>query len=268
MFKTRYLAFLFIFFIIAPFISEAEESGSVSSKIRPIVVNAPIMRFNEKHLIPWIKGITHLSTFGIDFKKEKIKGIYQRVDEEKVDRFIEFTKKHNLKVIWTLAVGDKRLKGSKEYESELNYVKRLIKKGMNIVAFKYGGEFYLPKYYRGILSKKGVEQKIDDKIYISLLKRWLPPFLKEFPFGHYEHLLVGASHASSSSKRDEYRKRWNKTVLTFMKETYPKSLKNFGVDYHLYSGYKTVNGEFIGGGEENIIYLEHLDLKFLKDFPF
>lgn len=223
---------------------------------KDVIVNIPLEVFDAEAAGGNLSGIKYYRTFGVDFHKPKMDGLYQYVDDELADSFIEYTNKHKIEVIWTLYVTSRTLK------QELEYVQSLIKKKMNIVAFEYGGEFYLPKYARVDESKKGVVEKVTPSIYIDMLKEWLPTFLEILPFSKADHIIIGASHANSKSKSDQHRKQWNVDVVKLLKEQFPEHMDKLSWSFHLYKGSKPDKPK---NGEEEIV--GEVDFSFMKDFP-
>ena len=133
-----------------------------------LLVNTRLFEFDSALLDPWIDKITHLRSFGVDFSKPKNnEGLYLYVDDNKMNDYIAFCKSKNLKVVWTLNLSSFTL------EQEIAYVKDIISRGLNIVAFEYGGEFYLKKYLIGDLDAKGVVERIrmdgENRDYLNLL---------------------------------------------------------------------------------------------------
>ncbi|HNP08459.1 MAG TPA: hypothetical protein PKN99_12580, partial [Cyclobacteriaceae bacterium] len=151
-FAIRQIAILLTIF------SCSEEAVDITTNRIPrneLLVNTRLFEFDSSLLTPWIDKITHLRSFGVDFSKPKNnEGLYQYVDDNKMNDYIAFCKSKNLKVVWTLNLSSFTL------EQEIAYVKNIISKGLNIVAFEYGGEFYLNKYYIGDLDAKGVVERI------------------------------------------------------------------------------------------------------------
>lgn len=232
------------------------------SSRREAVASVKLFEFTKDNLEPWIEGITHLRAYGVDFSKPKdADGLLQYVDEQRVDDFIAFSNAKELKIIWTLNVSSRTL------QTELDYVDRLINKGMNIVAFEYGGEFYLPKYFRGDLSNPKVVERIrmdaDHNDYLDLLDQWVPAFMAKYPSSQYEHILICASHAETSSKRDQYRRLWNKKVFNWA-EQHSTEKRKFSFSYHLYAGSDRSQGR---PDEENVLLPEEVNWNFLNDKP-
>lgn len=243
----------------------ADKDSTADSEVkvvsRDVVVNIPLEVFDAKAAGGHLAGIRYYRTFGVAFHKPKKDGLYQYVDDHLVDEFIEYTNKHKIEVIWTLYVT------SRTFKQELEYVQSLIKKKMNIVAFEYGGEFYLPKYARVDMDKKGVVEKVTPAIYIDMLKEWLPAFLNILPFSKGEHIIIGASHGSSKSKSDQHRKQWNVDVVKLLKKEFPEHMDELSWSFHLYKGSKPDGGESTKpkNGEEEIVI--SVDFSFIKDFP-
>ena len=229
---------------------------------KEVVVSVRLFEFTKDNLEPWINGITHLRAFGIDFSKPKdADGLLQYADNQRVNDFIEFSNAKELKIIWTLNVSSYTL------QMELDYVDQLIKKGLNIVAFEYGGEFYLPKYYNGELSNQKVMERIrmdgNHNDYLELLNQWIPTFTEKYPPSNYEHILVCASHGSSDRKRDQYRRLWNKKVFGWAKQHNTEGNK-FSFSYHLYAGADRSQGP---ADEEDVLQPGEVDWSFLNDKP-
>ncbi|MEZ5994093.1 MAG: hypothetical protein R3E76_17300 [Planctomycetota bacterium] len=229
------------------------ESKAVS---KDVIVNIPLEVFDAEAAGDNLSGIKYYRTFGVDFHKPKKDGLYQYVDDELADSFIEYTNKHKIEVIWTLYVTSRTLK------QELEYVQSLIKKKMNIVAFEYGGEFYLPKYAMVNKAKKGVIEKVTPSIYIDMLKEWLPTFTEVLPFSKGDHIIIGASHGNTESKSDQHRKQWNLDVVKLLKEQFPEHMDKLSWSFHLYKGSKPDKPK---NGEEEIV--GEVDFSFMKDFP-
>jgi hypothetical protein len=226
-----------------------------------LLVNTRLFEFDSSLLNPWIKNITHLRTFGVDFKKPKnAEGLYQYVDDSKMDDFISFSNNKNLKIVWTLNLSSFTL------DQEIAYVKDIISRGLNIVAFEYGGEFYLKKYFMGDLDAKGVVEKIrmdgENKDYLNLLDIWLPAMTEEFSLGEYEHILVTASVTGEQNITTEYRKEFNKKVFNYVENN--QNLKGkMSFSYHLYAGAKPATYN----EDEEIIYPADVDWSFLGEKP-
>jgi hypothetical protein len=222
---------------------------------RNFIVNTRMFTFDSAKINPWIPQITHLSVFGVDFQKGKVNGNYTYANKDRVDDLISFTKRKDLKVVWTLNMQSTTL------EQELAYVTDLINRGMPISAFKYGGEFYLGKYYIGDTSKKGVVEKVNISIYKKWLKEWVPTFAKRFPFDQYDHILVGASYGKSNSRQDQYRRLWNQELIKMLDQN-PTYIDKLAVDFHHYAGREKVVEP---NGEETIE--SEVSFDFLHDFP-
>lgn len=227
-----------------------------------LLVSTRLFDFDSSYLQPWIEGITHLRAFGVDFLKPKdADGLYQYVDEDKVNAFISFCKRRNLKVVWTLNLSSFTL------DKEIAFVKNLITKGLNIVAFEYGGEFYLQKYYYGKLSEKGVVEQIrmdgTNRDYLNLLDIWIPAITKDFPYNQYEHILVTASASKENSQTMNYRREFNKKVFEYVKNN-PQLSGKFSFSYHLYAG---VTPAGYNQSEEVVIGPDDVDWSFLNEKP-
>ncbi len=228
---------------------------------KELLVSAVVAEFDSSLLNPWIDEITHLRTYGIDFEKPKtVDGLYQYVDDDKMNDYIAFCKSKNLKVVWTLNVSSFTL------EQEISYVKDLIARGLNIVAFEYGGEFYLKKYYIGDANTKKVVEKIrmdgENRDYLDLLDMWLPAVTKKFPIGEYEHIIVTASVTSEQNNATEYRKAFNDKVFEYV-ENNPELKGKVSFSYHLYAGNKPNKYN----KDEEIVYPDKIDWSFLNEKP-
>lgn len=223
---------------------------------KAVLVNIPLAYFNAKAAGDNFTRFKYFRTFGVDFHKPKQDGLYQYVDDKLVAEFIKYTNEHDIEVIWTLYVTSRTL------ERELEYVNHLINKGMNITAFEYGGEFYLPKYARADNSKKGVVEKVTADIYVQMLKNWLPAFLKILPFSQGDHIIIGASHGSTNSRSDQHRQDWNHSVVCGLKKNFPEYLNELAWSFHLYMGRTAKKSP---KGEENIY--DVVDFSFMNDFP-
>lgn len=264
--------FLLCFFSIEPSAQVLHDSSqglpafaeydSEQNNGKPFLVNTRLFEFDSSVLNPWIEGITHLRVFGVDFRAGKdSEGLYKYVNEDKVDDLVSFCKMKNLKVVWTLNVTSFTL------VKELSYVKSLIQRGLNIVAFEYGGEFYLKKYALGNLSSKGVVERIrmdgENRDYLDLLDMWLPPFMEEFPANEYEHILVTASASKEKSKTMNYRREFNRKVFNYVKGQ-PELFGKINFSYHIYAGAKP---DSYNNDEENVLTPEKVDWSFLNEKP-
>lgn len=178
------------------------------------------------------------------------------MDDDKVEDFIRYTNAHHIQVVWTLYMTSRTL------DRELAYVQQLMKRGMNITAFEYGGEFYLPKYARADTSKKGVVEKVTPAIYDRMLKQWLPAFVKLLPFSKGDHIIVGASHGSTDSAADKHRQNWNLAVIMPIEQRYPDDIGKLSWSFHLYMGNKSRRSPT---GEERVVAKP--DFAFMHDFP-
>lgn len=257
-------ATILIALLLTTFSCSEEEVTDINTNRPPrseLLVNTRLFEFDSSLLNPWIDKITHLRSFGVDFSKPKNnEGLYQYVDDNKMNDYIAFCKSKNLKVVWTLNLSSFTL------EQEIAYVKDIISKGLNIVAFEYGGEFYLKKYFIGDLDAKGVVERIrmdgDNRDYLNLLDIWLPAMIEEFPFGKYEHILITASVTGEQNITTEYRKEFNNKVFDYV-ENKPNLKEKMSFSYHLYAGAKpsTYNED------EEIIYAENVDWSFLDEKP-
>lgn len=241
--------------------SANEGSGSSdifnpAPKNKAVLVNIPLAYFNAKAAGDNFTRFRYFRTFGVDFHKPKQDGLYQYVDNKLVAEFIKYTNEHNIQVIWTLYMTSRTL------ERELEYVNHLINKGMNITAFEYGGEFYLPKYARADNSKKGVVEKVTADIYVQMLKNWLPAFQEILPLSQGDHIIIGASHGSTNSKSDKHRQAWNHSVVRGLKKNFSEYLSDLSWSFHLYMGRTAKNSP---KGEENIYAV--VDFSFMNDFP-
>ena len=234
-----------------------EEHIPKKSESKEILISIPLSFFNVSAAKELFDDVKYLRTFGIDFQKPKKDNQYQYVnDQQLIEEFIQFTNQRKLEVIWTLNVTSYTL------DTELAYVNALIKKGMNITAFEYGGEFYLSKYSLPDTSLKGVTEKVNPDIYLEMLNNWLPAFIKILPFSKGDHIIIGASHGNTSSERDQFRKQWNLHVINPLKVTYPQYIDSLSWSFHLYAGANTATEP---NGEEDII--DMLNFDFLNDFP-
>ncbi len=251
--------------LISTTFSCSKEEVIETSTNRPprseLLVNTRLFEFDSSLLNPWIDKITHLRSFGVDFHKPKNnEGLYQYVDDNKMNDFIAFCKSKSLKVVWTLNLSSFTL------EQEIAYVKDIISRGLNIVAFEYGGEFYLKKYFFGDLDAKGVVERIrmdgENRDYLNLLDIWLPAMTKEFPLDEYEHILITASVTGEPNITTEYRREFNQKVFDYVKNK-PGIKGKISFSYHLYAGAKpsTYNEN------EEIIYPEDIDWSFLDEKP-
>jgi hypothetical protein len=225
-----------------------------------LLVNTRLYDFDSALLNPWIDKITHLRSFGVDFRKPKNnEGLYQYVDDNQMKDYIAFCKSKNLKVVWTLNVSSFTL------EQEIAYVKDIISRGLNIVAFEYGGEFYLPKYIYGDLDAKGVVERIrmdgENRDYLNLLDIWLPTITEEFPIGKYEHILITASVSGKQNITTEYRKEFNKKVFGYVENNHNLKGK-FSFSYHLYAGARPSTNI-----DEEIVNTDNVDWSFLDEKP-
>lgn len=257
-FAIRQIAILLTIF------SCSEEAVDITTNRIPrneLLVNTRLFEFDSSLLTPWIDKITHLRSFGVDFSKPKNnEGLYQYVDDNKMNDYIAFCKNKNLKVVWTLNLSSFTL------EQEIAYVKNIISKGLNIVAFEYGGEFYLNKYYIGDLDAKGVVERIrmdgENRDYLNLLDIWLPAMIEEFPIDEYEHILITASVTGKQNITTEYRKEFNKKVFDYVVNN-PNIKGKMSFSYHLYAGVKPSTYS----EDEEIIYTDNLDWSFLDEKP-
>lgn len=222
---------------------------------KEILVNIPISVFDGQLTDDPLKEIKYFRTFGVDFRKPKVDGLYQYADARTVKDFIRYTRAHGKEVIWTLNMTSRTL------ETEMEYVKQLMKNGLNITAFEYGGEFYLPKYAKGDLSKKAVVEKVTAEIYTDMLSEWLPAFMEVLPLSEGDHIVIGASHGNSDSQRDRYRKQWNTTVAAYLQAEFPEIADDLSWSFHLYAGARSKAGK----GEEDVV--DRLDFSFMKEFP-
>ncbi|MEM9052942.1 MAG: hypothetical protein AAGC47_12890 [Bacteroidota bacterium] len=225
------------------------------------LISVRLFEFNSEYIDPWIDGITHLRTFGVDFTKPKgSDGLYKYVDEKRLNDFIDFSKSKNLKIIWTLNVSSFTL------EQEMTYIASAIEKGLNITGFQYGGEFFLPKYARGDKKSKGVVERIrmdegyDD--YNKLLDMWIPAMTEAYPLDDYEHIIVAASVSNESGKAEEYRSKFNQKVFQYVLDR-PDLRGKVSFSYHLYAG----KMKFTNAGEEVIRLPQNIDWDFIADIP-
>lgn len=238
-------------------LSESEQTPG-----NEFLVNTRLFEFDSSSLNPWIEEITHLRVFGVDFSKPKnSEGMYQYVDESRLNDFIDFCKKKNLKVIWTLSVSSFTL------DEEMAYVKSAIDKGLNVVAFEYGGEFYLKKYIFGDMKAKGVVERIrmdgEYRDYLNLLDMWLPAMTKVYPYGEYEHILITASVSGEKNRVSNYRREFNRKVFSYVKSK-PELKGKVSFSYHIYAGAKpaTYNKD-----EEEVVMPDQVDWSFLNEKP-
>jgi len=226
------------------------------------LVNTRLFEFDSSLLEPWIEGITHLRAFGVDFQKGKgSDGLYQYVDNARLTDFVSFCKAKNLKVVWTLNMSSFTL------EQEMSYLRDLISRGLNIVAFEYGGEFYLKKYAFGDLSAKGVVETIrmdgENRDYLNLLDMWLPEMTKEYPLDEYEHILITASESPAKNKKMNYRREFNQKVFDYVANN--QELEgNVSYSYHIYAGARP---EFYNNDEEDVLTPDQVDWSFLNKKP-
>ncbi len=226
------------------------------------LVNVRVFEFDSNKLDPWIEGITHLRAFGVDFRKGKgSDGQYQYVDDSKMDEFIAFCKKKNLKVIWTLNLT------SFTMEKEMAYVRDLFSKGLNIVGFQYGGEFWLKKYAFGELQSKGVVERIRmdgaNRDYLDLLDNWMPVVFEEYPLGDYLHILVTASTTEENNRTQNYRREFNQKVFNYVTSN-PELKGKVDFSYHLYAGDKP---DMYKSDEEDVITPERVSWGFIAKKP-
>jgi hypothetical protein len=226
------------------------------------LVNVRVFEFDSRKLEPWIEGITHLRAFGVDFRKGKgSDGLYQYVDEAKMNEFISFAKSKNLKVIWTLNLTSFTL------EKELAYVDNLISKGLNIVGFQYGGEFWLKKYAYGEMNAKGVVERVrmdgQNRDYLNLLDMWVPEVTAKYPLGKYLHIFVTASTTSEKNLTQNYRREFNQKVFDYV--TGNSELKGkVDFSYHLYAGAKPTG---YSKDEESVTKPNQVDWSFISKIP-
>jgi len=233
----------------------------IPSEKEDFLVNTRLYDFDSSKLEPWIEGITHLRIFGVDFRKEKdSNGLFQYADASRVDDLLSFSKAKKLKIVWTLNVTSFTL------EQEMAFVGNLIERGLNIVAFEFGGEFYLKKYALGQLSSKGVVERIrmdgENRDYLDLLDLWLPPMIAKYPFDQYEHILITASATREQTKMMKYRREFNRKVFQYVKDN--PQYQGVSFSYHLYAGAKpdTYNND-----EESVLTPEKVDWNFLNEKP-
>jgi hypothetical protein len=226
------------------------------------LVNVRVFEFDSNKLVPWIEGITHLRAFGVDFRKGKgSDGLYQYVDDSKMNEFISFCKKKDLKVIWTLNLT------SFTIEKEMAYVRGLMSKGLNIVGFQYGGEFWLKKYAFGEMESKGVVERIRmdgaNRDYLNLLDEWFPVVLEEYPLNDYVHILVTASTTQENNRTQNYRREFNQKVFNYVTSN-PDLKGKVDFSYHLYAGAKP---DAYKKDEEDVITPERVDWSFIAKKP-
>lgn len=250
--------------IVLAFSCSQPDEAEITMSVAPrgeFLVNTRLFEFDSSLLNPWIENITHLRSFGVDFSKPKNdQGLYRYVDDNKMNDFIAFSNSKNLKIVWTLNLSSFTL------HQEIAYVKDIISRGLNIVAFEYGGEFYLKKYYDGNTNAKGVVERIrmdgSNRDYLNLLDIWLTAVIEDFPLNEYEHILVTASVSSEQNVTTDYRKEFNRKVFDYVKnEPYINGKVSFS--YHLYAGAKPSSYNI----DEEIVYAENLDWSFLKAKP-
>lgn len=253
---------LLMVFISVIFFQSCHKSDDINSQVienshnKDILISVPLSYFYSDKVSNLFPEVKYLRTFGVDFKKSKVNGLYQYADDERVEDFINYTNENGIKVIWTLNLSSRTL------DTELAYVKNLLQRGMNICAFEYGGELYLQKYALGDTTKKGVVEKITPIIYVDLLKKWLPAFLKVLPFSNGDHIIIGASHGNTNSQRDQPRKAWNLELTNLIKDSFPEIINQLSWSFHLYAGRTAVESP---NGEEDIV--NSLDFSFMLDFP-
>lgn len=227
------------------------------------LVNVRVFEFDSKLIDEWIEGITHLRTFGVDFRKGKgSDGLYQYVDEERMNDLIAFCQEKDLKVIWTLNVSSFTL------EQEMNYVADIISKGLPIVGFQYGGEFWLKKYIFNQQDKKGVVERIrmdgEYRDYLNLLDMWLPPMMDKYPVDKYEHILVTGAVSKKRDKTQNYRREFNQKVFDYVANN-PKYKGKLDFSFHQYAGYFPAHYNM--SEEEAITLPEDVDWDFIKKIP-
>ncbi len=257
--KNRALLIGLIFLTFSCSKTEELEITTIGPPRGELIVNTRLFEFDSALLTPWIKDITHLRAFGIDFSKPKdTEGLYQYIDDSKMDDFIAFSNSKNLKIVWTLNVSSFTL------EQEMAYVKDIISRGLNIVAFEYGGEFYLRKYFVGDLDAKGVVERIrmdgEHRDYLDLLDMWLPAMTQDFSLDAYEHILVTASVSGEQNITTNYRKEFNEKVFNYVKNN-PNLDGKISFSYHLYAGAKPSSYST----DEEIVYTGNVDWAFLKE---
>ncbi|MCF6279894.1 MAG: hypothetical protein L3J14_06050 [Flavobacteriaceae bacterium] len=261
-FATK-LTILIGLMFLSPSCSKTEESEITTSgpPRGELLINTRLFEFDSSLLNPWIDNITHLRSFGVDFSKPKNnEGLYQYIDDNKMNDYIAFCNSKNLKIVWTLNLSSFTL------DQEIAYVKDIISRGLNIVAFEYGGEFYLKKYFIGDLDAKGVVETIrmdgENRDYLNLIDIWLPAMTEEFPIGEYEHILVTASLTGEQNITTEYRKEFNEKVFDYV-ENNPNLKGKMSFSYHLYAGAKPSDYN----EDEEIIYTDNVDWSFLDKKP-
>jgi len=225
------------------------------------LVSVRLYEFDSNYLEPWIDGITHLRAFGVDFtKNERSDGLYQYVDDSRLDDFVSFCIRKKLKVVWTLNVT------SFTVEEEMNFIRELANKGLDFSGFQYGGEFFLPKYARADKNSKGVVERIrmdgEYNDYLDLLDLWLPAMRAEYPLEDYEHIIVAASVSNESGKAERYRATFNDKVFNYVLSR-PDLKGKVSFSYHLYAG----EMRFDNKGEEVVRLPEKISWSFINDIP-
>ncbi len=235
----------------------AESEITASMYTRSFTLSAAPEAFAE-----WFPGIRRVRFFRADFSQPKgPDNVPTTVDDSEVSDFVDMCQAYDLEVIYTLMVSSVTL------ASELAYVNRLITEfGMPIVAFEYGGEFYLQKYRLGDLDNPKVIEKIDmtgaNEDYLTLLDTWVPAFTSAYP--SLEHIVIGASHGNSGSATDVYRRdHWNDKVFGWLTSN-AATYGHLPISFHLYAG-NTIQAP--DPDEEDIIQPEDLDFTFLHQVP-
>ncbi len=223
--------------------AQAQNTTELNSSEINLGANTRIFQLKESVIQELPENLKYVRAYGADFSKKGLdqNGDLYRVDEGKIEQFIKLVTERNLKVIWIPII----TKDGRTMESELQLIYDLKSRGVQFHAIQVFGEYYLPKYYKGDKTAKGVLERIRKEDLPPMLTMWIPAIKEALP--ELEIYITCASHQNGTSKAEKYRKSFTDTILKWAEA------KGYdgGFCFHMYAGYKPQKG-----GNEETIYSE------------
>ncbi len=214
------------------------EVGSAALRSDLVIVNSRPRDEPGDLLTPWIEGIGYVRGWGgsrgmVTFPTDAAvpeslrdgpKSRWDVVRQSEIDGLVALQQAHGVQIIYMVNVND-------TLQSQVSFIERLRAAGVDLAMLELGNELYLPKFRTGDTTKVGVARAWSAPEYVELLREWGPELRSRF--GELPLYGIGASHGTTDSGSDEFRREWNRTIVAARDET-PGLLD--GITFHQYAG--------------------------------
>lgn len=212
-----------------------------------MILNSRLFEFNKDTIQDLPEGVTHLRGFGWDFGRIDENGLPRRPFTSKLADWIDYVKRNELKVVWTMLV-------SKTFpvQEEIDYLQAIIDEGVEVTHIQLGGEYWQKRYFYGETQDPKVIEKITLDDYIEILDLVVPTLSEQLPecklmalccAHQYEseernaivdYFINSGEKLSAIKQKGHYLPIWNYKVCNYVSN----SDFDLGVTIHYYSGAK------------------------------